>query len=78
MRSALGAAAAVCVVDYHTLARWSFVAYWATILCLVAVLIPHIGSTQLGARRWIDLGLFPISAERIRQAGVHSGGGAIS
>ena len=46
----LGAAAAICLVDYHTLARWSFVAYWATILCLVAVLIPHIGSMQAGAR----------------------------
>ena len=54
----LGAAAALCVVDYHTLARWSFVAYWAVILCLVAVLIPHIGSMRFGARRWIDLGFF--------------------
>jgi rod shape determining protein RodA len=55
----LGAAAAVCLTDYHTLARWSFVAYWTTILCLVAVLIPHIGSTHgWGARRWIDLGPF--------------------
>jgi rod shape determining protein RodA len=43
-------------VDYHTLARWSFVAYWAMILCLIAVLIPHIGSMHnSGARRWIDL-----------------------
>jgi rod shape determining protein RodA len=54
----LGAATALCVVDYHTLARWSFVAYWATILCLVAVLIPHVGSIRFGARRWIDLGFF--------------------
>jgi rod shape determining protein RodA len=55
----LGAATALCVVDYHTLARWSFVAYWATILCLVAVLIPHIGTTHgWGAQRWIDLGPF--------------------
>jgi rod shape determining protein RodA len=54
----IGAAAAVCVLDYHTLARWSFVAYWAMILCLVAVLIPHIGSMRFGARRWIDLGFF--------------------
>jgi rod shape determining protein RodA len=45
-------------VDYHTLARWSFVGYWVMILCLVAVLIPHIGSMRFGARRWIDLGLF--------------------
>jgi rod shape determining protein RodA len=54
----IGAAAAVCLVDYHTLARWSLVAYWAMILCLVAVLIPFIGQTHGGARRWIDLGFF--------------------
>ena len=54
----IGAGAALCLVDYHTLARWSFVAYWATIFCLVAVLIPHIGSMRFGARRWIDLGFF--------------------
>jgi rod shape determining protein RodA len=54
-----GVAGALCVVDYHTLARWSFVAYWAMILCLVAVLIPHIGQTHgWGARRWIDLPFF--------------------
>src|SRR5665213_736477 len=55
----IGAGAAVCVLDYHTLARWSFVAYWAMILCLVAVLIPHIGQTHgWGARRWIDVPFF--------------------
>lgn len=55
----LAAAVAVCVVDYHTLARWSVVAYWATILLLVAVLIPGIGTTHgWGARRWIDFGPF--------------------
>ncbi len=53
-----GAVVAICVVDYHTLARWSFVAYWAMILCLIAVLIPHIGSMRFGARRWIDLVFF--------------------
>lgn len=55
----LAAAAVVCLVDYHILARWSFVAYWVTILLLLAVLIPGIGSTHgWGARRWIDLGPF--------------------
>src|ERR1017187_6002793 len=54
----IGAGAALCLVDYHTLSRWSFVAYWATIFCLVAVMIPHIGSMRFGARRWIDLGFF--------------------
>ncbi len=54
----LSLAGAMCVVDYHVLARWSFIAYWAMIICLVAVLIPHIGSMRFGARRWIDLGFF--------------------
>src|SRR5581483_8857067 len=35
----LGAAAALCLVDYHVLARWSYVIYWVTIGCLIAVLI---------------------------------------
>jgi rod shape determining protein RodA len=54
-----GAAATIWLVDYHTLARWSLVVYWAMILCLVAVLIPFIGQTHnSGARRWIDLPFF--------------------
>jgi len=54
----IGVSAALCLVEYHTLARWSFVAYWATIICLVVVLIPHIGKVTGGARRWMDLGPF--------------------
>ncbi|MCX6917130.1 MAG: FtsW/RodA/SpoVE family cell cycle protein [Verrucomicrobia bacterium] len=56
----LGGAAAVvlAVVHYQSLVRWAFVAYWATILALVAVLLPFIGSMRFGARRWIDLGFF--------------------
>jgi rod shape determining protein RodA len=56
---ALGAAAAVavCVVDYRTLARWSYVAWWAAMLLLVLVLVPGIGTSHgWGALRWIDLG----------------------
>jgi rod shape determining protein RodA len=54
-----GAATAICLVDYHLLARWSYVIYWLTIFCLVAVLVPHIGTTHgWGARRWIDLPFF--------------------
>ena len=57
----IGAAVALCFVEYHTLARWAFVAYWISTVGLVLVLIPGIGSTQgWGARRWIDLGLFSI------------------
>jgi rod shape determining protein RodA len=55
----LAAAGALCVVDYHTLCRWSLIAYWGSIPVLVAVLIPGIGVTHgWGARRWIDFGPF--------------------
>ena len=55
----LGGGAAVCFVDYHSIARWSSVIYWAMIVCLVAVLVPFIGKTHgWGARRWIDLPFF--------------------
>jgi len=50
----MGAAVAICVVDYHILARWSLVAYWGTILLLVAVIF--VGAVRFGARRWIDFG----------------------
>ena len=42
----MGAAAAVgvCLIDYHSLARWSMVAYWMAILLLIAVLLPHVGA----------------------------------
>ena len=51
-------AVGICLVDYHAITRWSLVIYWATILLLIAVLIPKIGSMVFGARRWIDLGFF--------------------
>ena len=55
----LASAALICLVDYHSLARWSMVAYWGTIVLLLAVLVPGIGSTHgWGARRWIDVGPF--------------------
>jgi rod shape determining protein RodA len=54
----LGIAAALCVVDYHSLSRWANVVYWLMILCLIAVLIPHIGTVRFGARRWIELKVF--------------------
>ena len=54
-----GVGVVLCLVDYHTLARWAFVVYGAAIFFLVLVLIPHIGTTHgWGAQRWIDLGFF--------------------
>src|SRR5260221_57932 len=54
-----GAAAGLCFIDYRSISRWSFVVYWGTILLLLAVLVPGIGTTHgWGARRWIDLPFF--------------------
>jgi rod shape determining protein RodA len=54
-----GTGAAVCLIDYRSLARWAYVVYWGTILLLIVVLIPGIGTTHgWGARRWIDLAFF--------------------
>jgi len=54
-----GVALTVGLVDYRTLSRFAVIAYWASILLLVAVLIPGIGVTHnWGARRWIDFGPF--------------------
>jgi rod shape determining protein RodA len=47
----LASMAAVCAVDYRILARWSLVAYVATILMLIMVLIPGVGAERFGARR---------------------------
>ena len=54
----VGVGVAVCLLDYRSLARWAWVAYWSSILLLLAVLLPFIGSMRFGARRWIDLGFF--------------------
>jgi rod shape determining protein RodA len=54
-----GAAVAVCLMDYRALTRWAFLAYAGSILTLIAVLIPGVGTTHgWGAMRWIDLGPF--------------------
>lgn len=56
----LGAVAGglVCLTDYQRLARWSYVAYWVTVVLLVVVLV--MGAKVYGARRWIDLGPFKL------------------
>jgi rod shape determining protein RodA len=52
----LAAAAVLCLVDYHILARWSYVIYWTSILLLILVFL--IGPVKWGAQRWIVLGPF--------------------
>lgn len=55
-----GAAFAICLVNYHTITRWSYVFYWGCIVLLILVLIPGIGVMRYNARRWFDLGFFQI------------------
>lgn len=54
----MGISAAIIfnLLDYHSWARWSLVFYWSCIGILV--LVPLIGTSAGGAKRWIDLGLF--------------------
>lgn len=54
----LSLAIVLCLVDYHTLARWAGPAYWLNIVLLVAVLF--LGTVRGGARRWFDLGFFSL------------------
>ncbi|HYG21382.1 MAG TPA: rod shape-determining protein RodA [Verrucomicrobiae bacterium] len=64
----MGTAAAIgcCLIDYRSLTRWALVIYWGSILLLVVVLIPGIGSTHgWGARRWIDLGFFNLQPSEV-------------
>lgn len=48
----------VAAISYNRITSYALVFYWATIICLVGVLIPGIGSMRYGARRWIDVGFF--------------------
>jgi rod shape determining protein RodA len=51
-------ATGLCLVNYHTLARWAMVAYWGAVLMLIVVLF--LGTSRAGARRWFDLGFFSL------------------
>jgi rod shape determining protein RodA len=48
------AVAAMALVDYSRLARWSMVGYWVSVALLIAVHV--MGTSRNGARRWLDLG----------------------
>ena len=51
--------------DYHKLLKYSPIYLFATILLLVAVLIPGIGVKVYGARRWINIGSFTIQPSEL-------------
>ena len=49
---------AVALLDYRLWLRWAHWVYLASLILLIFVLIPFIGSARMGARRWIDFGPF--------------------
>src|ERR1035441_8804959 len=60
-----GAAAGLCCVDYHTVARWSMIAYWFSVFLLAVVLF--FGTVRFGARRWFDLGFFSLQPSELAE-----------
>ncbi len=52
----MGIYLAVSLLDYRLWLRWSHWVYLASMVLLVLVLIPGLGSTRMGARRWLDFG----------------------
>jgi rod shape determining protein RodA len=66
----LSAAAMINLLDYRSVARWALVAYWGSIILLLLVLIPGIGTKVLGARRWIDFGVFRLQPSEFAKLSV--------
>lgn len=57
--------------DYHNLKRWALPMLALSVLLLLAVFIPGLGSSSGGAQRWLSLGIFSIQpAEIIKLTGV--------
>lgn len=50
----LSIAGILCWIDYRQIARWAIVAYWGSILLLLAVFV--MGKEVYGAKRWIGIG----------------------
>lgn len=57
-------------IDYHNLYYFAFPLMMGTIVLLMLVLIPGIGSSAGGARRWIDFGIINIQPTEIAKFAV--------
>ncbi|MEG1582160.1 MAG: putative lipid II flippase FtsW [Clostridia bacterium] len=53
------------MTNYHLLFKLRYYILAVGLLCLIIVLIPGIGKSSYGARRWINLGFFTIQASEI-------------
>ncbi len=58
MLVAIASGAVVAKLDYHVWRRFVIPLYIITVLLLIAVFLPGIGSTAKGSARWIDLRFF--------------------
>ncbi len=69
--SVLGLMAMVVVaaIDYHRFEEWSAIVYGAVVVGLLAVLSP-VGTSGLGAQRWIPLGSFELQPSAFASLGV--------
>jgi rod shape determining protein RodA len=56
----LVAMAAMVVIDYSVLGRFSNLIYIGNLLLLAAVMVPGLGHSALGAQRWINLGFMKL------------------
>ena len=52
-------------VDYHRLLSWSRAIGLVTLLLLVGVLLPHLGTQVNGARRWFNLRFFDLQPSAV-------------
>ncbi len=70
--AAIGAGALVLAyrIDYRTYRRWALPAAIATLVLLVAVLIPPIGHFKGGVRRWIGLGPVDFQPSELAKIGL--------
>ncbi len=57
-------------IDYHRWATYAGLVAAGMLLLLLAVLVPHIGVSVLGARRWIHLGPIDLQPSVVAQFGV--------
>ena len=59
----------LALFSYRRLKAWAWLAYFAAVVMLVAVLTP-VGTTVAGAQRWIAIGIFQIQPSEVAKLAV--------
>lgn len=55
----------VYFIDYHQIGKFAYAIYIVAVLLLVAVFIPGIGISKLGATRWLGIGSFSLQPSEV-------------